>query len=79
MAGRGTHYDCWPAGPSGLRALLKTSGFSGQNRCPQAVRHTLEQQDTRPMHRLIHRAPDALLLAATPLMPSLVYLAHPLR
>jgi SAM-dependent methyltransferase len=78
MAGRGSHYDCWPAGAGALPAMLTESGFFARNLCPQAVKRTLRERSASIIRNGVLYAPDRLLRAATPLMPSLIYAAHPI-
>jgi SAM-dependent methyltransferase len=77
MARRGSQYDCWPSGLSGLRSMFSLTGFRAENRAPAAVKLTLLQGSNGAFARVIQSIPQSLLNLATALMPSLIFIAYP--
>lgn len=70
FAGRGQGYDCEPRSRAELLELCASAGFDVTDRTIEAARLTVEIEDSSPPARRLARAPDRVLRALLPLVPT---------
>jgi SAM-dependent methyltransferase len=70
FARRGQHYDCEPRGRAELVDLCSLAGLDIDDRTLEAVRLTAEIENPPTLVRLLTRAPEGVLRALLPLVPT---------
>jgi SAM-dependent methyltransferase len=77
MSSAGEVYDCYPPGPIEVRRMSRDAGFCARSVTAEAVIATVELEVAARLGAAARKIPPSLLSAATPFMPTLIFLLRP--